>query len=128
MNTATTTPPLFTGMGSFRPISQPARREVPYLPPPTTADALLCAVFVAEGAIERIHDLTSLEMASMALLHYEKTLLDCAPEVQLDALGRAFHDGVAIPTVYTLTNRYLTAWRQLYMAVHAANLPLDPAI
>jgi len=129
MNTATaTTPPLFTGLGSFRPISQPARREVPYLPPPTTPDALLYAVFTAEGAIERIHDLTSLETASQALLHYEQTLLDCPPDVQLDALGRAFHQQIAIPTVYELTNRYLTAWRQLYVAVHATSPRLDPAV
>jgi hypothetical protein len=122
-----TIPPLFQGVGSFRPISQPPRRPA-IEPPPTTPDALLCAVFTAEGAIENIHDLTSLELDSQALLHYEQTLLDCPPDVQLDALGQAFHQQIAIPTVYELTSRYLTAWRRLYVAVHAASPRLDPAI
>lgn len=123
----TTTPPAFWGVGSFRPMSQPCRKA-PFLPPPTTPDALLHAAFTAEGAIERIHDLTSLETASQALLHYEKTLLDATPDVQLEARDVAFIQSLAIPTVYALTNAYLGAWRAIYLSVHATNLPLDPAI
>ena len=127
MNPTATNPPLFVGVGSFRPLTRP-RREVPFLPPPTTPDTLLHAAFIAEGAIERIHDLTSLETASQALLHYEKTLLDATPDVQTDARDRAFVEGLAVPTVFALTNSYITAWRRLYRQVHAANLPFDPAI
>ena len=123
-----TTPPLFMGWGAFRPLAQPPRPPVPFLPPPTSPDTLLHAAFCAEGAIERIHDLSSLETAAQALLHYEKTLLDCAPDVQLEAADRAFVEGLAIPTVFALTNSYITAWRQLYLAAHGARLPFDPAI
>lgn len=123
----TTTPPVFWGVGSFRPMSQP-RREVPFLPPPTTPDALLYAAFTAEGAIECIHDLTSLETASQALLFYEKTLLDATPDEQLEARDLAFIQGIAIPTVYGLTNAYLNAWRALYIAVHSVPSTLDTAI
>ena len=126
-----TTPPLFTGTCAYRPLSQPPSRpraEVPFLPPPTSRDTLLHAAFCAEGAIERIHDLTSLETASQALLHYEKTLLDATPDVQLAARDWALVEGLVVPTVFALTNTYLTTWRQLYLAVHAAQLPFDPAI
>lgn len=130
MNPTATTPPLFMGTGAFRPLTQPsrARREVPFLPPPTTPDSLLHAAFIAEGAIERIHDLTSLDTASQALLHYERTLLDATPDMQVAARDRAFVDGLVVPTVFALTSNYLTAWRQLYQAAHATRLPFDPAI
>lgn len=123
-----TTPPLFMGVGSFRPATQPPRRLAPYLPPPTTPDTLLHAAFLAEGAMERIHDLTSLETASQALLHYEKVLLDAAPDIQIEARDQAFMDGLAIPTVFALTSSYIDAWRKLYLAIHAAQLSIDTAI
>lgn len=94
----------------------------------TAPHDVLWAAFTAEGAIEAIHDLTSLETASKALLNYEKVLLDASPEAQLEARQQAFEDGLTIPTVFALLHAYTTAWKALYLSIHATNLPLDPAI
>jgi hypothetical protein len=92
-----------------------------------TPRQLLQAAYLAEGAIERIHDLTSLDTATMALLHFERLLIRADHGVQEAADALSWREnGEPAPTLLRLTETHLDAWKALYLQLHAPTLA--PAI
>lgn len=116
MITATTTIGHHWAAGSFRAITGA-----------TTPLKLLQAAYLAQGAIERIHDLTSLDTATMALLHFERLLIRADYGTQGAARDLGLREnGEPAPTLMALTTAHLEAWKRLYFEIHASGLA--PAI
>jgi hypothetical protein len=88
-----------------------------------TPRQLLQAAYLAEGAIERIHDLTSLDTATMALLHFERLLIRADHGTQEDADALSLRENAEpAPTLLRLTEAHLNAWKTLYLRIHAPHM------
>lgn len=85
----------------------------------TNADRIKQAAYLAMGAIERIHDLYSLECAGHALIHYERVVLMAPLEDYRAATALPDEDGSIVPGIVAMTERYLGAYNALYVQVHA---------
>lgn len=81
---------------------------------------IIQSAYLAQWAIERIHDLTSLETAADALKHHGRVLLEQSPEVH--ALICSVKDDLdkPIPTFQQLHARFLEEWERLYTRVHGS--------
>ena len=85
----------------------------------TNADRIKQAAYLALGAIERIHDITSLEFAGHALINYERVVLLAPMEDYRAATALPDEDGAVVPGIVAMTERYLHAYNALYVQVHA---------
>ena len=81
---------------------------------------LIVAAYTAEGAIERIHDLTSLEVAARAMEHLAKVMIETPPPVHEAAFASLDPRGRRPPTLADLHVAFLGAVGRLHRQVHPA--------
>jgi hypothetical protein len=86
---------------------------------PTNIGELICAATLAKGAVDRIHDLSSLDSAQRALGYYGRLLLQATP-ADHELLSQIRDDrDQPLPKLTALHTRYLDHWAVLYTQVHA---------
>lgn len=83
----------------------------------STVNNLARAAFMAQDVIDRIHDLTSLETAGQAVVHFSQVLAQTSPEDQR-LTKEAFPD---IPTLFDLQHAHVVAAGRLNLASFAAS-------
>jgi hypothetical protein len=79
---------------------------------------IIQSAYMAQWAIERIHDTTSMETAADALKHYGRVLLEQPPAMH--ELLRSVQDDLdkPVPTLRQLYTRFFEEWERLYARVH----------
>ena len=79
----------------------------------------LVAAYMAQDAIERMHDATSIESATAALGYYALVLMKTSPEHHQTVSCIRDEMERAVPTLTELHQRYLSVWSSLYVQIHS---------